>query len=213
MDKQQSNLSMATTNSINIIGASGHGKVIIEIAEANNIMINHIYDDDSSKQSLLNKVVLHTNNYDTTHPFITAIGNNNIRKIISNKYNLKYTTLIHPSATISTRALIDSGTVVMAGVSINSDVKIGKQCIINTNASIDHDCIIEDFAHISPNAGLAGKVLVGEGTHIGINACVIQGVTIGKWATIGAGAVIIRDIPDYAVVVGNPGKIIKYNNI
>ena len=53
--------------------------------------------------------------------------------------------------------------------------------------------------------------MVGEGAHVGIGACVIQDIKIGKWATIGAGAVIIDDVPDYAVVVGNPGKIIKYN--
>jgi acetyltransferase EpsM len=56
-------------------------------------------------------------------------------------------------------------------------------------------------------------VQVGEGTHIGIGACVVQGIKVGKWATIGAGAVIIKDVPDYAVVVGNPGRIIKYNSI
>ena len=54
---------------------------------------------------------------------------------------------------------------------------------------------------------------VGEGTHVGIGACVIQGIKIGKWATIGAGAVIIKDVPDGAVVVGNPAKIIKMNNL
>ena len=68
---------------------------------------------------------------------------------------------------------------------------------------------MEDFVHISPNAALAGSITVGEGTHIGIGASVIQGIKIGKWATIGAGAVIIRDVPDFATVVGNPGKIIK----
>jgi acetyltransferase EpsM len=57
---------------------------------------------------------------------------------------------------------------------------------------------------------LAGNVVVGEGAHIGIGAAVIQNVKIGKWATIGGGAVIIRDVPDYAVVVGNPGRVIKY---
>ena len=56
-----------------------------------------------------------------------------------------------------------------------------------------------------------GNVEIGEGTHIGSGAIVIPNVVIGKWAVIGAGAVIIKDVPDYAVVVGNPGKIIKYN--
>jgi acetyltransferase EpsM len=70
---------------------------------------------------------------------------------------------------------------------------------------------VEDFVHISPNAALAGNVKVGEGTQIGIGACVMQNIRIGKWAIIGAGAVIIRDVPDYAVVVGNPGRVIKRN--
>ena len=65
---------------------------------------------------------------------------------------------------------------------------------------------------MAPRASLAGSVAIGEGTHIGIGASIIQGVTIGKWATIGAGAVIIRDVPDFAVVVGNPGRILKYNS-
>jgi len=53
-------------------------------------------------------------------------------------------------------------------------------------------------------------VFIGEGTHVGIGASIIQGIKIGKWATIGAGAVVIRDVPDYAVVVGSPARIIKY---
>jgi acetyltransferase EpsM len=73
------------------------------------------------------------------------------------------------------------------------------------------DCKIGHFAHLSPGVALAGNVTVGEGTHVGIGSCVIQGITIGKWVTIGAGAVIIKDVPDYAVVVGNPGIIIKFN--
>jgi acetyltransferase EpsM len=70
---------------------------------------------------------------------------------------------------------------------------------------------VEDFVHISPNAALAGNVHVGEGTQIGIGATVMQNIRIGKWVMVGAGAVIIRDVPDYAVVVGNPGRIIKMN--
>jgi acetyltransferase EpsM len=60
-------------------------------------------------------------------------------------------------------------------------------------------------------AALAGSVIVEEGSQIGINATIRQGIKIGKWVTIGAGAVIVKDVPDYAVVVGNPGRIIKYN--
>jgi len=195
-----------------IFGASGHGKVIIEIAERLNLKIKGLIDGDVDKVTLLDYKVYHQIPLDPIDVVI-AIGNNGIRKkIVEDNSNFKFQTLIHPNSEISQRALLQEGTVVMAGVSINSEVRIGKHCIINTNASIDHDCIIADFVHVSPNVALAGNVQVGEGTHIGIGSSVIQGVQIGKWCTIGAGAVIIRDVPDYAIVVGNPGKIIKYNN-
>ena len=48
---------------------------------------------------------------------------------------------------------------------------------------------------------------------MGIGAVIIQGVKIGNWVTIGAGTIILNDVPDYAVIVGNPGKIIKYNSL
>ena len=64
--------------------------------------------------------------------------------------------------------------------------------------------------HISLNASLASGVSVGVGTHIGSNAVLIPCVKIGKWVVVAAGEVILRNIPDYAVVVGNPGKKIKY---
>jgi len=51
-----------------------------------------------------------------------------------------------------------------------------------------------------------------EGPHVGAGAVVIPNIIIGKWVTIGAGAVIIKDIPDFAVVVGNPGRVIKINS-
>jgi acetyltransferase EpsM len=99
----------------------------------------------------------------------------------------------------------------MANVSVNVHTTIGRHVILNTNCCVDHDCVLEDFVHISPHASLAGNVQVGEGTQIGIGASIKQNIRIGKWVMIGAGAVIIRDVPDYSVVVGNPGRIIKTN--
>ncbi len=69
-----------------------------------------------------------------------------------------------------------------------------------------------DFVNVSPNASIARNVKVGEGSHIGMGSTIVQGVSVGKWAVIGAGTVILEDVPDYAVVVGVPGKIIKYNS-
>ena len=98
----------------------------------------------------------------------------------------------------------------MAGAVINASVKIGKHCIINTNAVVEHDCILEDYVHVSPSATISGHVKIEEGTHIGASAVVIPSIEIGRWVTVGAGAVVIKNIPDYAIVAGNPAKIIKY---
>jgi len=196
-----------------LFGASGHGKVIAEIAEENHIAVDGFIDADLSKQEILGYKVIHQIPEHEIETII-SIGNNKVRKkIVDNNKNFIYPTLIHSKTSISKRAKIAEGTVVMSGVSVNSEVNIGKHCIINTNASVDHECIISDYVHISPNAALAGNVEVGEGTHIGIGASVIQGIKIGNWCTIGAGAVIINDVPDGATVVGNPGRIIKIKNI
>ncbi len=205
---------MEQTN-IYLYGASGHSKVIVDILKSNNLAINGFFDDNVSIDFYNGYKVEHdlTKLNNSPTQFIVSIGSNIIRKLIVEKLLSKFIKAIHSSAQLSPSAQIGEGSVIMANVSINSSAIIGKHCIINTNASVDHDCLIDDYVHLSPNVALAGNVKVGEGTHIGIGSSVIQGITIGKWVTIGAGAVIIRDIPDFAVVVGNPGKIIKFNEI
>jgi sugar O-acyltransferase (sialic acid O-acetyltransferase NeuD family) len=191
-----------------IIGAGGHAKVIIEIIEELKGAVKNISDTDPLVTELLGYAVTRQPVY--AAPVIVAVGNNSIRKKIVSETPGKFGTAIHPRANISSRCRVGEGTVIMAGVTVNSHTEIGKHCIINTNASVDHDCVIGDFAHISPNAALGGGVTVGEGSHIGIGSAVIPGIQVGKWVTIGAGSVIIKDVPDYAVVVGNPGTVIKF---
>jgi sugar O-acyltransferase (sialic acid O-acetyltransferase NeuD family) len=197
-----------------LFGGSGHCKVIVDIIKENNSFeIKAIVDDDPKLDAIFDIDIIKTLdfNFNLNDNFFISIGNNSVRKKISKKYELKYSILIHPKSIIGFNVEIDCGTVVMAGSIINPDVKVGKHCIINTSAIVEHDCILEDYVHISPNVALAGNVVVSEGAHVGIGACVIQGVKIGKWSTIGAGSVVLKDVPDYAVVVGNPGRIIKYN--
>jgi sugar O-acyltransferase (sialic acid O-acetyltransferase NeuD family) len=199
-----------------LFGASGHCKVIIDIILKSNIeVIEYIIDDNPTKGEINTIPILKTPNHDyfIDKSLIISIGNNEIRKKIANRFLSNYLIAIHPKSTLGINVSVNEGTVIMAGAIINSDVIIGKHCIINTNAVVEHDCYLENFVHISPSASLAGNVFVGEGTHVGIGAVIIQGVKIGKWVTIGAGAVILHDVPDFAVIVGNPGKIIKYNSI
>lgn len=198
-----------------LYGASGHAKVIIDVIKSNNEDIYCIIDDNPKTNEVFNIPVKRVDQllFEKSNSFLVAIGNNKLRKKIVSDNDFNYFTAIHEKTIIASSVEIGGGTVVMPNVVINAEAKIGKHCIVNTSAVVEHECILSDFVHVSPNASIAGNVTIGEGTQVGIGACVIQGVKIGKWVTIGAGTVIIKDVPDYAVVVGNPGKIIKYSDI
>ena len=197
-----------------LIGASGHAKVIIDILEKSGIEVNFLVDANTGIQNLLGYRVIPENELkvEKEHEFILSIGANEIRKRIAEEKKLNYGWAIHPSTILADDVTIDFGTVTMAGSIINSSTSIGKHCIINTGATVDHDCVLEDYVHISPNTTLCGSVKVGEGAHVGAGATIIPNISIGKWVTIGAGSVIISDVPDHAVVVGNPGRVIKYKH-
>lgn len=199
-----------------LFGGSGHCKVIIDIIRKSNLNdVECVFDDDPIMDTIYNIPVLKMEKSDFFYnkSLIISIGNNKIRQKLASKITANYQIAIHPNSIIASNVSIEEGSVIMAGAIINPDVKVGKHCIVNSGSVLEHDCILNDFVHVSPNVALAGNVIIGEGTHIGIGAVVIQGIKIGKWVTIGAGAVVINDVPDYAVIVGNPGKIIKYNSI
>lgn len=192
---------------INLFGASGHAKVIKDIIEAQGDCVGCLYDDAPHCANIHGKSVYKTPKTEVVGLLIISIGNNRIRKLISERYSVDYAIAIHPGAIISPSASIGNGSVVMQGAIVQSDVRIGKHCIINTGSSIDHECMIDDFVHISPHATLCGNVHVGEGSWIGAGTTIISGISIGKWSTIGAGSVVVRDIPDGSIAYGNPCKI------
>lgn len=194
-----------------VYGASGHGKVIIEILESIHEPQIQVWDD-ADKPDIWQYPVQKPVPAGEPVPgkMVISIGVNATRKKVAQRFaHAQFGTAVHATAVVSGRATVGEGTVVMANATVNADTRIGKHCIVNTSASIDHDCVLEDYVHISPNATLSGDVQVGEGTHIGSGVSIIQGIRIGKWCTIGAGTVVIKDIPDYATAVGCPARIVK----
>lgn len=199
-----------------IIGAGGHGKVIADIVIKNKDIVIGFLDDSFEKGTAIisNYKVLgkisdcNQLNTEEVH-FIIAIGNNEIRKNIAEKYNLKYYTAIHPTATIGMNVKIKNGTTIMANACINSNTSIGNHAIINTGAIIEHDNVIGDYTHISPNATLCGTVEIGTLTHIGASATIINNKKITHSCIIGAGTVVVNDINESGTYVGCPAKKIK----
>lgn len=193
-----------------IIGASGHGKVIADIA----LKIGYkeiVYLDDNENLlecagfPVIGKSCRAT---EIDGDKIVAIGNAKIRERLQSE--IKTVTLIHPDAVVSRRVEIGEGSVVMAGTVINSDAIIGNGCIINTGSSIDHDCIIRDFAHISVGAHVAGTCHIGERTWIGAGATVSNNINICSDCIVGAGAVVIKDIDEKGTYVGVPARENKH---
>lgn len=203
-----------------IYGASGHGKVIIDIVEkeGRNKIVGLIDDNPQLlRQSFYGYPIL--GGFDVlkeqvqhNYKLILALGDNKSRKELWEKIKpLGYELIcaVHPSAQIGKDVFIGSGTVIMANVAINPGAGIGENVIVNTGVTIDHDCLIGDYVHISPGTHLAGNIEIGELTHIGIGVSIIPNIKIGKGVIIGAGAVIVEDIPDNVTAVGIPAKVIK----
>lgn len=195
-----------------IIGASGHGKVVADIALKMNKWksIAFLDDDESINMCMELEVVGKTADaftYKDRADFFVAIGNNTSREKIQERFiakGLNLVKLIHPSAVIGTDVEVGEGTVVMAGVAINSSSRIAKGCIINTSCSLDHDNVIEDYVHISPGANLAGTVKVGKKSWLGIGSVVSNNVNICSGCELGAGAVVVKDIIEPGTYVGVP---------
>lgn len=196
-----------------ILGASGHGKVIAEMAELKGFKHIIFFDDRFPELTHLAHWPVEGNTADLlalVHEFdlvVVAIGHNAIRlqKLqLLQQTGAKLEPLVHPNATVSGYAQLGEGTVVMANAVINAFSSVGVGGIINTSATVDHDCVLADGVHISPGAHLAGGICVGQQSWIGIGAQIKQLTCIGNQVVVGAGSTVIRDIPDFQTVVGSP---------
>ncbi len=122
---------------------------------------------------------------------------------------------------ISQNAEIGENCVFGQNVFVANDVKIGNKVKVQNNVSIYTGCELEDEVFLGPSCVLTNvtnprsqvnrhslyeKTLFRRGCSIGANATVVPGITIGRYAFIGAGAVVTKDVPDYALMLGNPGK-------
>jgi len=117
--------------------------------------------------------------------------------------------LVDPRASVDATAKIGGGCQVLPGAVISADAVLGEGCIVNHKASIDHECQVGSGVHFAPGATLCGLVSVGEAAMVGSSATILPRMKIGRGAIIGAGAVVTKDVPDYAVVLGNPARVIR----
>ena len=198
---------------LTIIGASGHGKVVADIAEKCGYTEIDFLDDNPAVRFCGKYPVIGATSLskDIANDIFVAIGNNAIRArimegLLAEGHSIP--TLIHPNAVLANDVKIGVGTVVVAGVVINPNVEVGRGCIINTHSSIDHDCRVGNYVHIAVDAHLCGTVSIGDNTWICAGATVINNLSVCDNCTIGAGAVVLDDISEVGTYVGVPARVV-----
>lgn len=204
--------SFVETTSIILQGGGEHARVVLDCLQSSGKHVVALFDPKYSGTLMgVEQRGAYDPHFQPTAKAIVAIGNNAVRKKVAAVTTHLFTTTIHTSAIVSAHATIGQGSMVLHGVIVQAQTHIGEHVILNTRCQVDHDCVIGDFVHIAPGAVLCGTVQVGEGSLIGAGAVILPGKKVGRWTTVGAGSVVVEDVPDYAVVVGNPARIIKYN--
>lgn len=204
-----------------IVGAGGHGRVVLEILRAQKTYTPVGFIDANPALAGTDVAGLpvfgHVNVLSKLRQrriqfAVIAIGDNAARITYADTLRdngFELVNAIHPTAVVSPSATLGSNVVVAAAAIIGTESRIADGVIVNTAAVVDHECEIGRGTHICPSAALAGRVRVGERAIVGLGAKIIPCMTVGNSATVGAGAVVIRDVPPFATVVGIPARIIR----
>ncbi|MDV2481191.1 acyltransferase [Methanoculleus sp. Wushi-C6] len=110
-----------------------------------------------------------------------------------------------PEIIIGDTFYMNAGCHILGNIVIGNDVQIGPKTVIwGRDHGISRDRLIREQPHVKK------AIHIGNDVWIGANVTVLKGVTLGDGAIVGAGSVVTKDVPDYAVVVGNPARIMRY---
>jgi acetyltransferase-like isoleucine patch superfamily enzyme len=148
--------------------------------------------------------------------FIHATADVSTEADIGENTKIWHLAQVREGANIGTNCIISKNVYVDIGVQIGNNVKI------QNNVNVYNGVTIEDEVFLGPSMTFTNdlfpratnpnwiitKTIVKKGASIGANATIVCGIAIGKYAMIGAGAVVTKNVPDYALVVGNPAKVI-----
>lgn len=121
--------------------------------------------------------------------------------IIGNNCNIGQNVVISPEVVLGNNVKIQNNVSVYTGVIAEDDVFMGPSCVF-TN-------VINPRSHVSRKNEYR-ETRLGRGCSLGANCTIVCGHNVGKYALVGAGSVVTKDVPDYAIVVGNPAKVIGY---
>ncbi len=208
-----------------LIGAGGHGRVLLDALLSSGRIVLGILEDDLGLQGqdVHGVRVLGGDDWaDRLAPTTASIamgvvgfGPQSHRRDLVQYWSgrgFELTSIVHPAAVVSRVADLGSGSQVLAGAVINAGARIGPHVIVNSAAVVEHDCVLEEGAHLAPGAVLGGAATVGAWAQLGLNATVLPGRRVGAGAIVGAGAVVTQDVPPNTVVIGVPARVQRHLN-
>ena len=206
-----------------IIGAGGHGRVILDTLMSGGRKVVGFLDDNVALHGTeVNGVPVlgaSANAAEIAHSLAAAviigIGEDSIRAKMMNlllESNIALACAIHSSAVIAKDVVVPPGVVVMAGAVINTGVQLGLGSVVNTKASLDHDVILGEGAHVMPGAVGTGGVAIGRYAVLGSGAVILPYRHVGDNAYVAAGAVVVENVPVDAIVMGVPAKFSKWRD-
>jgi len=193
-----------------IIGAGGLARECAELCKVHGSGVSFV-DDVKKGEFILGTIEL-LKDPDYPYAVVMAVGDIKSKVDIVNRlkgFNVKWATVIDPTAIVRGPGKIGRDVVVQAGCNLISFKEIGDHTYINMCAGVYHDCVVGEFCQIAPYAHLMGNVTVGDRVLIGASATVLQGLTIGDDARIGAGAVVTKDVPAGETWVGVPARKVE----
>jgi sugar O-acyltransferase (sialic acid O-acetyltransferase NeuD family) len=201
-----------------VVGAGGHGRVLIDAILKAGWIVDGIVDpllvkksrfrdievlgDDGWFDEASSKDVLLFNGVGA-NPDVTS------RQAVFEslcKRGWDFGTLIHPFTSIGVEVMLGAGSQVMAGVVLQPGTCIAKNVVINSGALVDHDCCIGNHVFVAPGVVICGNVTVGDSTFLGVGCKIIPNIKIGSNVVVAAGSVVTRDIPNQSKVKGIPAS-------
>ena len=121
--------------------------------------------------------------------------------VIGKNCSIGQNVLVADNAVLGNGVKIQNNVAIYGGVTVEDDVFLGPSCVLtnvtNPRSQVNRKTLYE-------------KTLIRRGATVGANATIVCGITLGRYSFIGAGAVVTKDVPDYGLVLGNPGKLSGY---
>ena len=206
------------TECVGVYGSSGFGREVMPlVARTTPEGTRLVFVDDGAAGGINGYEVLSFEQFSASSgnlKIAIAIADAQTRQRLAKKCaaaRIGFFPVAAPNLVTGDCVTIGEGSILCSFVHLTSNVSIGAQFHANIYSYVAHDCVIGDYVTFAPGVKCNGNVHIDDYAYIGTGAILKQGqpgkpLRIGKGATVGMGAVVTRDVPDGAVVVGNPAR-------